>query len=87
MFIIDPEDTGFIAVEDHELTVFLDIATGRFGIHNLSPESLGNRPPPLARTFLLNLGTLRVILRPKGDLRHLSYPYGEKMRLHGYVRK
>lgn len=87
MFIIDPEDTGFIAVEDHELTVFLDIATGRFGIHNLSPESPGNRPPLLARTFLLNLGTLRVILRPKGDLRHLSYPYGEKMRLHGYVRK
>lgn len=32
MFIIDPEDTRFIAVKDHGFTVFLDIATGRFKI-------------------------------------------------------
>lgn len=32
MFIIDPEDTRFIAVKDHGFTVFLDIATGSFKI-------------------------------------------------------
>lgn len=32
MLIINPEDTGFIAVKDHGLTVFFDIATGGFKI-------------------------------------------------------
>lgn len=32
MLIIDSEYAGFIAVENHGLTVFLDIATGRFKI-------------------------------------------------------
>lgn len=32
MLIVYPEDTGFVAVEEHGLTMFSDIATGRFKI-------------------------------------------------------